>query len=34
MCIGIPVKILEVNDKEALGEVYGIKKENKNRFFT
>ncbi|KAJ53357.1 hydrogenase expression/formation protein HypC [Clostridium tetanomorphum] len=26
MCIGIPVKILEVNDKEALGEVYGIKK--------
>lgn len=26
MCVGIPLKILEIKDKEALGEINGVKR--------
>lgn len=26
MCLGIPLKIVEINDKEAMGELNGIKR--------
>lgn len=27
MCLGIPLKVVEINDKKALGEINGIKRE-------
>lgn len=26
MCLGIPLKIIEINDKEAIGELNGVKR--------
>lgn len=26
MCLGLPLKVIEINDKEAIGEVEGIKR--------
>ena len=26
MCVGIPLKVLEIQDKEAIGEISGVKR--------